>query len=110
MPIAQAVCREAGLDVDPAASPAPVPKTRAQLMSATRGHGFQLLAEHRDHDLSPVAYGVDFMAMDKKWPAPGLEPSARDALLRKMHQRAEGKFESIGSTRFLFCHRSRMIE
>jgi hypothetical protein len=90
--------------------PKPVPKTRAQLTSATRRHGFEPLAEHRDNDASPVAYGVDFMAMDKGWPAPGLEPSAREGLLDRMRERAEGKVESIGSTRFLFRHRSRTIE
>src|SRR5258705_1656252 len=96
IPIAQAAVREAGLDLDVARPPAPVPKTRSQLVSATRGHGFELLAEHRDHDMSLVAYGVDFMAMDKDWPAPELDPLTRDALLRRMRELADGKFESIG--------------
>src|SRR5579862_863328 len=105
IPIAKAVCREAGVELV-APPPAPVPKTRPQLMNATHRHGFELLAEHRDRDLSPVAYGVDFMAMDKHWPAPGLDPSMREALFQKMRERAEGKFESMSSTRFLFrAHR-----
>jgi len=101
IPIAEAVCREAGVEL--AAPPArPVPKTRAQLDDATRAHGFELLIEERDHDLSPVSYGVDFMAMDRQWPAPGLEPSQRESMIRTMRERAEGQVESLGSTRFLF--------
>lgn len=100
IPIAQAVCREAGVDM--AALPQrPVPKTRSDLMGATRRHGFELLAEQRDQDSSPVAYGIDFMAMDKEWPAPGLERSVREGLLRRMREMADGSVESIGSTRFL---------
>jgi SAM-dependent methyltransferase len=102
IPIAEAACREAGLDIDVPRPPAPVPKTRPQLMSATRRHGFELLAEHRDNDVSPVAYGVDFMAMDKRWPLPEMDPTMREALLQRMRELAEGSFESIGSTRFVF--------
>jgi len=101
IPIAQAVCLEAGIDLV-APPPLPVPKTRAQLTSATRRHGFELVAEHCDNDVSPVAYGVDFMAMDKGWPAPGLDPSVREGLLERMRELAEGKVESMRSTRFLF--------
>ena len=109
IPIAHDVCREAGVDLV-APPPRPVPKTRAQLTSATQRHGFELLAEHRDNDVSSVAYGVDFMAMDRDWPAPGLEPSVREDLLQRMRERAAGKAETVGSTRFLFRHRSRTIE
>jgi hypothetical protein len=106
-PVAQAACREAKLNIDVARAPAPTPKTRAQLMSASRRHGFELLAEHRDEDVSPVAYGVDFMAMDAGWPAPGLELATREALLQRMRELAEGTFEPMASTRFLFqLHRS----
>ena len=105
IPIAQALCREAGVDLV-APPPRPVPKTRSQLTNATRDHGFELLAEHRDNDASPVAYGVDFMAMDENWPAAGLEPSVREGLLRRMRELAEGKVETLGSTRFLFRARA----
>ena len=101
IPIARAVCRDAGVDLV-APPPRPVPKTRSDLMRTTQRHGFGLLAERCDRDSSPVAYGVDFMAMDKAWPAPGLEPSVRERLLRRMREMAEGKMETIGSTRFLF--------
>jgi SAM-dependent methyltransferase len=101
IPIAKDVCREAGVEMAPP-PPRPVPKQRADLMDATRRHGFELLAEQRDQDPSPVAYGVDFMAMDKAWPAAGLDASVRDALLRTMRDRAEGKVEAVGSTRFVF--------
>ena len=105
IPIARDVCREAGMDFEIPTPPLPVPKTRDQLQSATRAHGFEPLAEYRDHDLSPVGYGIDFMAMDKDWPAPDLDPGLRATLLQRMHARAEGMMESLGSTRFLFRHR-----
>ncbi len=53
--IAQAACREAQLP--PLPDPAPPktkPKTRTEMLSAYHQHGFELLSEHCDEDLTPV--------------------------------------------------------
>ena len=71
-------------------------------MSASSRHGFQLLAEHRDEDAAPVGFGVDFQAMSPDWPLKGCAPGQRLALLNRMHELAQGKFETLLSTRFLF--------
>jgi SAM-dependent methyltransferase len=101
--VAEAACLEAGLP-PPAqpAFPAPVAKTRADLMNASREHGFRLLFEHRDEDLTPVAYGVDYLTMDPAWPVEGLALEDRQAVLAKMDALAQGKLELLVSTRFLF--------
>lgn len=101
LPIARAACRESGLE-PPAPTAPPKFKTRTEMMDACRRHGFQLLSEHRDEDLTPVATGVDYLAMGADWPVKGLEPTVRSALLRRMHELAEGKCETWVSTRFLF--------
>jgi hypothetical protein len=100
--IAQAACREAQLSPPvPAPSP-PKVKTRTEMTSASRRHGFQLLSEHRDEDLTPVAVGMDYQAMGTDWPVKGLELAVRLALLQRMHELAQGRFETVVSTRFLF--------
>jgi SAM-dependent methyltransferase len=100
--IVEAACREAQLPPPVATSPPPNVKTRAELVNASRRHGFELLAEHRDEDVTPVVAGLDFQAMDIEWPVKGLEPAVRLALLQRMRELAQGKFESVISTRFLF--------
>jgi SAM-dependent methyltransferase len=103
LPIANAVCLDAQLP--PPETPASAPpkvKTRAELMSASRRHGFEPLAEHRDEDLTPVGFGVDFQAMSPDWPLKVCAPEDRRALLNKMHELAQGKFDALISTRFLF--------
>lgn len=100
--IARAACLEAQLPPPDTPAPAPDAKTRTDLMNASRRHGFELLAEHRDEDLTWVGYGVEFMAMDADWPLKGCAPEARRALLNRMHELAQGKFEALISTRFLF--------
>jgi SAM-dependent methyltransferase len=102
LPIAQAACREARLEPPVAASPLPKVKTRGEMMSASRRHGFQILSEHGDEDRTPVAIGVDYQAMSADWPVKGLEPAARLALLERMHELGQSKFETVVSTRFLF--------
>jgi SAM-dependent methyltransferase len=102
LPVAQAACREAQLPPPPVPpSPAKV-KTRKEMMSACRQHGFQLLSEHRDEDLTPVGIGVDFQAMGTDWPVEGLGHVERLALLQRMHEIAQGQFETVASTQFLF--------
>jgi len=104
-PIAEAACREARLAPPaPPALPQKV-KTRTELVSAAQRHGFELLSEHRDEDVTPVAAGVDFQALDAEWPVKGLEPAARLALLQRMRELAEGKFDTLVSTRFLLRRR-----
>jgi SAM-dependent methyltransferase len=102
-PVAEAACREAGLP-PPAkrAYPVPVAKTRAELSDAARSHGFRQLLEERDEDATPVAYGVDFLAMDPVWPVAGLGAKERQAVLHRMDELAQGKLEPLVSTRFLF--------
>lgn len=100
--IAQAACSEAQLPLPDPASSTPKVKTRNEMMSASRQHGFQLLREHRDADLTPVAFGVDYQAMGTDWPVKGLEQAVRRALLQTMHDLAQGEFETLVSTRFLF--------
>jgi SAM-dependent methyltransferase len=100
--VAQAACLEAKLPPPPYPTPPPQPpKSRGELMSACRAHGFELAAEHRDVDVAPVGQGVEFMAMDVDWPAKGMAPAVREPLLRRMHQIAGGKFDTLVSTRFL---------
>lgn len=101
--IAQSVCDAEG--VAGLAAPVPPkspPKTREQLMSASQRHGFRLVAEHRDEDQSPVAWGVEFLAMNAEWPVKGLEPAAREKLLQAMIERAASDMEPVVSTRFAF--------
>ena len=103
LPIASAACLDAQLPPPemPASAP-PKAKTRTDLMSASHRHGFQPLAEHCDEYLTPVGFGVDYQAMDPEWPLKGCVPEDRRALLNKMHELAQGKFEALVSTRFLF--------
>jgi SAM-dependent methyltransferase len=101
--IAQTACREAQLPPLPdTASTAPKVKTRKEMMSASRQHGFELLSEHRDEDITPVGIGVDYQAMGTDWPMKELEHADRLALLQRMYVIAQGKFETVVSTRFLF--------
>ena len=101
VPIARAACLDAQLP--PPETPAPPkPKTRTELMNASRRHGFQPVAEHRDEDLTPVGFGVEFQAMHPDWPLKGCALEERQALLNKMHELAQGKLEALVSTRFLF--------
>lgn len=102
--IAQAACREARLP-PPAATPRPKVKTRKEMISASRRHGFELLSEHRDEDLTPVSIGIDFQAMGADWPVKGMESADRQILLERMHELAEERLESVVSTRFLFRSR-----
>jgi len=100
--VARAACRNAHLELH---EPAPVPqnaKTRKELNDASRRHGFELLSEHRDEYPTPVAFGVDFQAMDQDWPVKGLDRKIREALLKQMRELAHGQFENLISTRFLF--------
>ena len=100
--IARTACRNAHLVLH---EPAPVPqnaKTRKELTNASRQQGFELLSEHRDEYPTPIGFGVDFQAMDQDWPVKGLDRDDRQALLKKMHELAQGKFENLISTRFLF--------
>jgi SAM-dependent methyltransferase len=103
LPIAQAACRDAHLPPLPApASSPPKAKTRPVLTEASRRHGFQFLSEHCDEYVTPVGFGVDYQAMDSDWPVKGCEPENRRTLLSRMHELAQGKFETLVSTRFLF--------
>ena len=72
---------------------------------ASRRHGFELLSEHRDEELTPVSIGIDFQAMGADWPVKGMEPADRQILLQRMHELAQGKLESVVSTCFLFRSR-----
>lgn len=104
--VADAVCRDALLPfATPPAGAPPVFKTRTELMNASRRHGFALVAEHRDEYLNPVGFGIDFAAMDARWPVQGLAQDDRQALLTKMHALADGQFETLVSTRFCFERR-----
>ncbi len=80
----------------------PKVKTRIELTSASHRHGFPLLSEHSDEYLTPIDFGVDYQAMDPDWPVKGCKQEERLALLKKMHELAQGKFETLVSTRFLF--------
>ena len=71
-------------------------------MEGSRAHGFRLVSEQRDEDPNPVGFGIAYAAMDPDWPVKGLAAPARDALLAKMHERADGQVETVVSTRFLF--------
>ncbi|HEX7272061.1 MAG TPA: hypothetical protein VF420_07925, partial [Casimicrobiaceae bacterium] len=101
IPVARAACLEAQLP-PPEKPAAPPVNTRSELMSASTRHGFKLLAEHCDEDKYPVAHGVAFYAMDADWPVKGCAPEVRRVLLDKMHALAQGRFETLVSTRFLF--------
>lgn len=100
--IAEAACRASGL-------PAPRPRTRSmararrrvELTEAASQHGFHLLAERRDEDVVPVAFGLDFDAMDADWPVEGLSAQGREALLAKMLALAPRQADALVSTRFL---------
>jgi len=100
--VAEAACLDAQLPLPPSASAAPKSKTRAELTRATGKHGFHLLAEHCDEYPVPIGFGVDYEAMNADWPVKGLAPEVRQALLTKMHELADGVFETLVSTRFLF--------
>ena len=101
--VAQNACLEADLPPPQApASSVPKVKTRMELMSASRDHGFQLLSEHCDEYLTPIGFGVDYQAMDPDWPVKGCAQEDRQVLLTKMHELARGKLEAMVSTRFLF--------
>jgi len=102
LPIARAACREAQLPPPVTPSVTPKVKTRAEMMSASERHGFQLLYEERDEDLVSVACGVEYQAMNADWPLKALPPEDRLALLRRMHELARGRSEPLISTRFLF--------
>jgi SAM-dependent methyltransferase len=99
--IEQEVCIDAGVS-PPAAGARPVAKTRADLMDGSRKHGFDLVAERCDEDVVAFDFAIDFAAMDTDWPAKGLEPPVRQALIARMHERAQGRTEPLVSTRFLF--------
>lgn len=101
--VAEDACREAALPPpEQRVVPVPIPKTRAELSSGAGSHGFRLVSEHRDEDLTPVAYGVDFVSMDPAWPIKGLAAEDRQAVLKRMHELADGAIEPLVSTRFLF--------
>lgn len=106
-PAAEAACREAGLPPPAAAPPPPKPKSREELTSASGGHGFRMLAEHRDADVLPVSFGLDFQAMGADWPVKGLADDDRQAVLRRMHEIARGQTEKLVSTRFLLQRSNR---
>ena len=99
--IERSVCEEAGLQLPSQPSALANRKTRAGLNDAFRKHGFQAVAEARDDDASPVAFGLEFAAMDANWPAKGRGPTVRNALIAEMHARAQGIIETLVSTRFL---------
>ena len=100
--VAEAACLEARLPLRPPAALVPKAKTRTELTTASRRHGFQLLSEHCDQFPTPVGYGVDYHAMDIDWPVEGLAHEVRQAVLTRMHELADGKVETLVSTRFLF--------
>jgi SAM-dependent methyltransferase len=100
--IIEAACLDAKLPLPPRNASSPKPKTRSELTSASRTHGFRLVAEQRDEDSTPLAFGVDFDAMSPDWPVKALAPDVRQAVLTKMYDFAHGQFENLVSTRFLF--------
>jgi hypothetical protein len=91
----------------PADAPAvrPKAKTRSELADASQRHGFALVAERRDEFASPVAFGVDFEAMDAHWPVQRDRKDERRLLLDKMNELAHGQIETLVATRFLFRKR-----
>jgi SAM-dependent methyltransferase len=99
--VAQAACDEIKRPLEIPASPAPKPKTRSDLINASRAHGFELVAEHRDEYPTPIGFGVDFHAMDPNWPVKGCNDEVRQALLARIHELAHGQSEPMVSTRFL---------
>jgi len=99
--VAQTACSEAGLPPITYSASAKA-KARTELMDASRRHGFDLVFEQRDEDVTPVAVGVDFQAMGSDWPVKGLAQADRQALLRRMHEIADGRFDTVVSTRFVF--------
>jgi hypothetical protein len=81
----------------------PKARTRRELIAATLRHGFEPLAEHRDEDRTPVAFGIDFQAMSDEWPMSAPQRAEeRRVLLDKTHELAEERLETLVSTRFLF--------
>jgi len=99
---AEVVCREAGLAAPAESAKKLQPaKTRPELELACERHGFRLLAEHRDSDLTPSRFGVDDEAMNPDWPLPGGAPHVREDLLRRMHELLADQCEPLVSTRFL---------
>ncbi|HEY2190348.1 MAG TPA: class I SAM-dependent methyltransferase [Caldimonas sp.] len=101
--VARAACHALQLPRIPdPATPVPQPKTRSELMAASLRHGFEVLAEHRDEDPTPVAFGVDFQAMSAEWPVSSQRAEERRVVLDKMHELAQGRLETLVSTRFLF--------
>ena len=101
--VADAACVELGIPPFPLpARPVPKVKHRAETMDAASAHGFRLCAEHCDEDRTPVAFGLDFYAMDPDWPVNGLSQEPRQVLLTKMLELTQGRLETLVSTRFLF--------
>jgi SAM-dependent methyltransferase len=105
--VVEAACLDAQLSPPPD-TPPQKPKTRIELSSASRNHGFELLAEHCDEYPTPVGFGVDFEAMATDWPVKGCAQEERAALLGKMRELARGKFDNLVSTRFLLQRASRV--
>jgi SAM-dependent methyltransferase len=100
--IAEAACRESGLPAPlPRTRPVAQPKRRVELSEAASRHGFRLVEEHRDEDVSPVAFGLEFDAMDADWPLQGLAAETREALLARMLELVPKSVEALVSTRFL---------
>jgi SAM-dependent methyltransferase len=88
-----------------AAAARPKPKTRSELTGASRGHGFELVTERRDEFSTPVAFGIDFEAMNADWPVHRDRSDERRRLLDTMNELAHGRLETIVATRFLFRKR-----
>lgn len=99
--VAAAACRDWKLPSPPELATKSTPKSRAELTDASRRHGFDLLVELRDEDAAPIAFDLDFEAMNPDWPATGLTADDRAALVRHMHELARGRVEPLISTRFL---------
>jgi SAM-dependent methyltransferase len=100
--IAEVACRGSGLPAPlPRTRPTIIPKRRVELSDAASRHGFRLVDEQRDEDVVPVAFGLEFDAMDADWPVKGLDPGAREALLARMLELAPKRVEALASTRFL---------
>ncbi|HEY2558779.1 MAG TPA: class I SAM-dependent methyltransferase [Caldimonas sp.] len=105
--VAHAAFLALGLVPPAGATPAP-PKarTRSELAGASQRHGFEPIAEHRDEFPTPVAFGIDFEAMNADWPVHRDRADERRRLLDKMNELAEGRIEPLVATRFLFRKRS----
>jgi SAM-dependent methyltransferase len=105
--VARGAFRALGI-APPADAPAvrPKAKTRGELVEASQRRGFELVVEHRDAFASPVAFGVDFEAMDADWPVHRDRTKERRLLLDKMNELANGRVETLVATRFLFRKRN----